>query len=128
MSQRVYVTILFLMLIILATNSIPLDVCYGAIAAPIVSEITQPDGTKIKVRERGDEWNNWTETVDGYTIIQDKETRWWYYAGEDETKGIKMSQHPVGKIDPKNFNLKKGLLPKMKEHKNQLPPRRYLSY
>jgi len=110
----------------LTTNPILSDVCYGVMSAPVVSEVTQPDGTTFRARSRGDEWNYWSETEDGYTIIQDKETGWWYYAAEDETQGIKMSQHPVGKIDPKNFNLKKKLLPKMKEHRNQLPPRRTL--
>ncbi len=101
-------------------------ICIAAPAAPIISEITQPDGTKFKARNRGDEWNNWTETDTGYTIIKDQETGWWYYAVKDEGNGIKMGTNPVGKIDPQDFSLTKGLLPKMKEHPNQLPPRRQL--
>lgn len=99
-------------------------VCNAVPAAPRISEITQPDGTKFKARLRGDEWNNWVETEDGYTVLEDTTTGWWYYAIPDDEHGIKRSMHPAGKVDPTNFNIKKGLLPKMKEHPNKLPPRR----
>lgn len=83
-------------------------------AAPVIFEISQPDGTTFKAKQEGDEWLNWVETEDGYTIIQDETTGWWYYAIPDEVEGIRMSAHLVGKIKPKELNIKTGLRPKQK--------------
>lgn len=83
-------------------------------ANPDPFDIVQPDGTKFKAQTKGDEWYNWIETEEGYTVIQDKDTGRWYYAIPDEIEGIKMGPFPVGKeylqsiID---LNIKKGLRP-----------------
>ncbi len=47
-------------------------------AAPDVSEVQQPDGTVVKVYLKGDEWLNWVETIDGYTISRGKDGVWYY--------------------------------------------------
>ncbi len=46
---------------------------------------TQPDGTKIEVFLRGDENYHWAETVDGYTLLRDKENFWTF--AECDAKG-----------------------------------------
>jgi len=38
-------------------------------ADPTPREVTQPDGTKIQVRLRGDEFFHWTETPNGYAVV-----------------------------------------------------------
>lgn len=45
--------------------------------------IEQPDGTRIKVRVRGDEFQGWTETMDGYTIVANPATGYFEYATVD---------------------------------------------
>ena len=55
--------IVLLALIILAPT-----VAFGVPASPDAMEVVQPDGAVVKVYQRGDEWNNWVETLDGYTI------------------------------------------------------------
>jgi immune inhibitor A len=50
-------------------------------ASPEPFTIEQPDGQKITAKNQGDEWNNWVETQDGYTIAQDKNGFWYYVSG-----------------------------------------------
>lgn len=47
-------------------------------AAPIVMELAQPDGITFSAITYGDEWNSGTETVDGYTVVQDPSGVWYY--------------------------------------------------
>lgn len=61
-----------------ATGSGPV-IPLGVPAAPNVQKAYQPNGYAFKLRLRGDEWKNWHETLDGYAIIIQKETRTWYY-------------------------------------------------
>ncbi len=48
-----------------------------------ISEIYQPDGTSIKIHLRGDEWLNWIETIQGYTIAKSKDGYWRYVSSYD---------------------------------------------
>ncbi|MBI5206184.1 MAG: M6 family metalloprotease domain-containing protein [Candidatus Firestonebacteria bacterium] len=86
----------------------------------MIVEISQPDGTKFKTIQKGDEWNNWHETEDGFTIIEDKTTGWWYYAIPDTTSGIRISSFPVGKIKPEQIKIIKSLKP-IKKYLPQTP-------
>lgn len=84
-------------------------------ASPIIVELTQPDGHNFKARQRGDENLHWIETEDGYTVIRDRETGYWFYAIPDETEGIRKSPYPVRSIDPESLNIPKGLRPLKKK-------------
>ena len=42
-------------------------------ASPYAIEITQPDHTKISIMGKGTMMNSWTETLDGYSIVKNKE-------------------------------------------------------
>lgn len=54
---------------------------HGAPAAPESSKVVQPDGTVVTVVLRGDEWKNWVETIEGYTIAKGKDGYWYYVTG-----------------------------------------------
>ncbi len=43
-------------------------------------ELLQPDGTYVKVLVYGDEYYQRVESLDGYTLIRDKDTKWICYA------------------------------------------------
>ncbi len=77
-------------------------------ASPQIIETTQPDGTKIKIRIRGDEFYHWTEDADGYTIMQDN-AKYWTYAQKGNFGELKPSENIVGKVSPKTLNIKKSL-------------------
>ncbi len=47
-------------------------------AAPDESIVFQPDGKRVRVHLRGDEWKNWEETADGYTVSRDVDGFWRY--------------------------------------------------
>lgn len=93
---------------------------HAAPVAPFDKVLSQPDGTKIRIIRFGDEWQNWYETEDGYTVIKDKDSGWWYYAESDEINGIKKSSHAAGIVKPEGNNIKKHLKPEIAEHPNTL--------
>jgi len=49
-------------------------------ANPAIVPIRQPDGTTLRVVTRGDEYQGWQETTDGYTIVKNRETGFYEYA------------------------------------------------
>ncbi len=67
-----------LTLILLLISSMTLQ---AGPVAPLVVELSQPDGTTFSAVPRGDEYANWMETTDGHTVIEENGT--WYYAGKD---------------------------------------------
>jgi len=94
-------------------------VSHASPVAPFNKVVSQPDGTKIRIIRFGDEWQNWYETEDGYTVIKDKDSGWWYYAESDKIHGIKKSSHAAGIVKPEENNIKKHLKPKIVEHPNK---------
>lgn len=59
---------------------------HAAPAAPAYFSVNQPDGTLVQLRQRGDEWNHWLESANGYAIVQDSATGWYEYAIEKNGK------------------------------------------
>lgn len=55
----------------------------SALARPATTtpvEVVQPDGTKLTLQIMGDEFANWTETEDGYAVVQNPQSKTWEYA------------------------------------------------
>ena len=57
-------TILFLLLVVVGSDiqAVP--------AYPYPVKITQPDGTTLTIRLKGDEFHHYTETEDGYMVTK----------------------------------------------------------
>ncbi len=53
-------------------------------ASPYPVEITQPDGSKLTIQARGDEWYHFPQTEDGYTLIKNRKG-YFEYAQIDES-------------------------------------------
>ncbi len=53
---------------------------WGAPANPNPMEVFQPDGTKMLLTNRGDEFCFWVETPEGYSVIQNPQSGFWEYA------------------------------------------------
>lgn len=49
-------------------------------ASPAFFESTQPDGTLIVLRQRGDERLHWLEASDGYALVKNAHSGWYEYA------------------------------------------------
>ncbi|WP_196140746.1 M6 family metalloprotease domain-containing protein [Aliikangiella sp. G2MR2-5] len=73
---------------------------------------TQPDGSVVQIRVKGDEHFNWNEDQNGYTIIRHK--GWYKYAKLNSKGALVASEHIVGKANPKALGLQKRLLPAAK--------------
>jgi M6 family metalloprotease-like protein len=72
----------------------------GALAGPAYREpfiLEQADGSTFQARSWGDEWQNGTETVDGYTILFDETTRSWVYAEKDAAGQLVKTPKAVGR-------------------------------
>lgn len=78
-------------------------------ANPDSAEISQPDGTNIKIQLKGDEFFHWNETADGYTILKDTQTKFWTYAQKKQDGSLEPSSYIVGKNSPMSSGLKKSL-------------------
>jgi hypothetical protein len=73
-----------------------------------VKQLTQPDESTFFIREFSDVFGcaNWTETMEGYTIIKNPQ-KYWAYAIRDKEDKLVSSEHIVGIADPHELNLTK---------------------
>jgi M6 family metalloprotease-like protein len=62
--------------------------------------VKQPDGEQIEVRQFGDEWYNGFQTVEGFTVLRDPESRVWKYAVEGRSGRLKPGPTPASKEAP----------------------------
>ncbi|MBZ4677110.1 MAG: peptidase [Anaerophaga sp.] len=76
-------------------------------AFPLPQKMIQPDGSVITIRIHGDEWYNWTTTVDGYRILKNKHGFFEYAtqlkSGEISGSGIIASDPGQRTVAEENF-------------------------
>lgn len=83
--------------ILMFSISLP-HTAYAVPACPAGAQVTQPDGTVIKVFLRGDEHAHWHQSEDGYLISKDPATgEWRYVTAYDKVAGARA----VGKSNPR---------------------------
>ncbi|WP_024299421.1 M6 family metalloprotease domain-containing protein [Methylomicrobium lacus] len=97
-------------------------------ASPVLAlpiEVSQPedelsDIATFNIYPKGDEWGNWDETQDGYSVIRDSATGIWRYAKKNAQGKLKPSRAVVGRDNPKAkaWGLKKHQAP---SRRPQLP-------
>lgn len=73
--KRLHLLIIVLWLHIASLMAIP--------AHPGTAQVLQPDGTSVTLRLCGDEWQHYTTTADGYTVVQDQQGYYVYAALQD---------------------------------------------
>lgn len=86
---------------------------HGAIAinaSPHPVQVTQPDGTRISLRIHGNAGFNWKEDSNGYTVLRDKNRRY-FYARRAANGHLVVTPHEVGKANPRALGLEKRVLP-----------------
>ncbi len=80
---------------------------YGVGAYPYPQKIEQADGTVLTIRLHGDEWFNWTSTIDGYRIKRNTTGIFEYASvlksGEAQTSGVLASDPAVRSEAEKHF-------------------------
>jgi M6 family metalloprotease-like protein len=101
--------IIFLFIFILLLLSFCGGLVYAMPASPIAFEASQPDGRKIKLHIRGDEFFHWNEDTDGYTVVKDNGR---FVYGELDINGRVVGGNLVVGVDnPGLAELKKRILP-----------------
>jgi M6 family metalloprotease-like protein len=82
----------------------------SVLAAPFAKKIpfTQPDGTEIELWGEGDEFYAVFETLDGYTVVFDPQTKAYHYAQRSaDGNNLISAGMEVGKHDPAALSLAK---------------------
>jgi len=103
----VRVTIMTIVTIMLVVEGV-----WGISADPRPKVKTQPDGSKVTLRLRGDEYYMWMEDEAGYTVVKDEATGQYVYAQLDKT-GTKLeaTDKVVGSVSPVTSSLAPKILP-----------------
>ena len=91
----------------------------GAMMAdPRPFDYIQPDGTKITLRLRGDEFCHWHEDTNGFTVAQVGNA--FVYASLDTQNRLAATALKIGKTDPRTAGLTPGLLPPVESRPTNL--------
>lgn len=72
-------------------------------------ETAQPDGTRIRIALKGDEFSKRHEDDRGYTILRDTASAAWVYAEQNPDGSLRAGTHRVGAADPARLGLRKQL-------------------
>ncbi|MBF0607048.1 MAG: M6 family metalloprotease domain-containing protein [Magnetococcales bacterium] len=95
-------------------------------ANPETSTITQPDGSSFQARQRGDEWHNWIETVEGYSVAKSEDGYWYYISTYSNSTpvltGVKAHHSPPAQLN-KHITVPTEELKKKLSVKSQLTPK-----
>jgi len=90
---------------------------YAISASPHRIEVYQPDGTKINLHIRGDEYFHWFEDIDGFTVLRDNNR--YVYAKLDSQGKLVSTNYLVGKTEPVAVGLKRRMLPSAEDIRAQ---------
>ena len=99
--------LLFLLLWMLQVVLAP--VAHAISANPNIVLEKQADGTSISLKLKGDERQHWYEDLNGYTVLKNTGTKNFEYAQKDNSGNLRTSGLVVGRIDPANAGLVKGV-------------------
>ncbi len=79
------------------------NTAYAVPAAPGTNTYIQPNGAAFTGKKIGDEYNHWTVTEEGYTVILDDASGYWYYATKDPLGNFVKSELKAGIDVPKGI-------------------------
>ncbi|MFA6435007.1 MAG: M6 family metalloprotease domain-containing protein [Elusimicrobiales bacterium] len=85
------------------------SVSRGVPANPAPVYVSQPDGSRIRIVLRGDEFYKWHEDDKGYTILRDTSTKEWTYAERGAGGRLRPGKYKVGAHDPSKLGFAKRL-------------------
>ncbi|MCF7674168.1 MAG: choice-of-anchor D domain-containing protein [Akkermansiaceae bacterium] len=82
---------------------------FGINASPTPVDLQQPDGTPVRLRPRGDEYLNWFEDDQGFSVVRNG--RQYVYADRDPDGHLAPTAHRVGAGNPEGLGLPQHLHP-----------------
>ncbi|MCO5265245.1 MAG: hypothetical protein M9948_05115 [Lentimicrobium sp.] len=80
---------------------------FGVSVSKQAVQVYQPDGSKIECYASGDEYYNFLEDKDGFTIVQASDG--YYYYGISENGMVVASPYRVNTVDPNTTGIRKGV-------------------
>ncbi|MCX6872423.1 MAG: M6 family metalloprotease domain-containing protein [Verrucomicrobia bacterium] len=94
-------------------------------ACPEPAALAQPNGAKVQLHLRGDEFFSWHETADGYAVVKDAADGFWKFARPlaDRAEFQAIPGARVGASDPARLGLKKHAMPDAKALRSHLNAR-----
>ena len=78
-------------------------------ASPHAYEVKQPDGKRIKLKIKGNEYYNWEEDLNGYTVV--KKNGKFVYGKRNANGHVVPTNHEAGKANPQALGLSKHIVP-----------------
>ena len=87
----------------------------SAVQQPV--KLVQPNGEEIVVILKGDEWNNWFESAEGYTLVQNEREEWVYAAA---IQGDRLIPGNAG-FEPESESIPKHLHPQLPRPEDNSP-------
>jgi len=100
---------IFVGLLIITCNFMSLRTAWAISANPNPIILNQPDGTKITLHIRGDEYFHWFEDLDGYTVV--RKNGQYAYARLNARNELVSTGLLVGRASPQQHGLSKHILP-----------------
>ena len=85
----------FVAAISMAFTLIAAPLSWAKPTSPFPFTVRQPDGTTLELYRRGDEFRNWIENAEGYTVIKNEATGYWEFAA---TEGGRIEKHRRSEI------------------------------
>ena len=86
------------------------SVSHGMVASPHLVEVEQPDGSKLELQIRGDEFSHWFEDKAGFSIVRNAAAQY-VYANRDSDGRLGPTALVAGEANPGAAGLARGLQP-----------------
>lgn len=80
---------------------------YAVPACPNFYEVRQPNGTKLQIKNMGDEFYNWKQTKDGYPVQKNSKTSVYEYLKVNNEGKFENTGKAVGSVNPEAIGLQK---------------------
>jgi M6 family metalloprotease-like protein len=83
---------------------------FAITASPDATEVAQPNGSRLTLHVRGDEYGHWYEDARGFTVVRDA-ARQYVYARLDSGGRLAPTALPVETTNPAAMGLSRGIRP-----------------
>jgi len=115
---RKYVVLITTLIFLVVLCVVP-KASFAINASPHSYEVMQPDGNRIKLKIKGNEYYHWEEDLNGYTVV--KKNGKFVYGKRNFNGHVVPTDHEVGKANPQALGLSKHIVPTLEVLKKSRP-------
>jgi hypothetical protein len=119
----------FSMLLLVCSALACITTVEAVAANPNIIHAKQPDGSEIELRLLGDEYFHYYTDVNGFTVLEEKQSGWFRYAKHTDKYmlDIESSSLTVGQHDPVMHGLQRHVVPSIEVRAMRLATILYMS-